>query len=95
LAVLHREGNGEAELHDVQADVFIVQSGEATLVYGGQVVGGKTTAPNEVRGPSISGGSKVKMGAGDIVHIPAKTAHQVLVESGKQFTYAMVKVDAK
>ena len=92
--VAHREGSGEAELHETQADLFVVQSGEATLVIGGTVVSPKTTAPNEVRGPSIQGGDKKKLGAGDMVHIPAKTAHQMMVENGKQFTYVIVKIDS-
>jgi mannose-6-phosphate isomerase-like protein (cupin superfamily) len=88
----HREGNGEAELHEKVADVFIVESGDATLVVGGKMQGGKTTAPNELRGPSISGGAEQKLAAGDIVHIPANTPHQLMVASGKQFTYFVVKV---
>ncbi len=91
--VAHREGNGEAELHQAQADVFFVQSGQATLVVGGEVVDGKNTAPNEVRGPSIRGGEQKKLSAGDVVHIPAKIPHQLLVEPGKQFTYFVVKID--
>jgi mannose-6-phosphate isomerase-like protein (cupin superfamily) len=95
LQVAHREGSGLAELHETQADLFIVQSGEATLVVGGTVSGGKTTAPGEVRGPSITGGEKKKLGAGDVVHIPANTAHQLLLDGGKQFTYAIMKIDSK
>ena len=91
--VAHREGPGEAELHEKQADVFIVQSGEATLKVGGTVANPKNTAPGEIRGPSITGGEDKKLGAGDVVHIPAKIAHQLLVDSGKQFTYAIVKID--
>jgi mannose-6-phosphate isomerase-like protein (cupin superfamily) len=91
--VAHREGPGEAELHEKQADIFIVQSGEATLKVGGTVANPKTTAPGEVRGPSINGGEDKKLGAGDVVHIPAKIAHQLLVDGGKQFTYAIVKID--
>src|SRR5207249_3367717 len=56
--IAHREGDGQAELHEKQADLFVVTSGEATLVYGGEVVSPKTTEPNEVRGPSIKGGEK-------------------------------------
>jgi len=93
LMVAHREGPGEAELHETQVDVFMVQSGEATLKVGGTVVNPKTTAPNEIRGPSINGGEDRKIGAGDVVHIPPKIAHQVLVDPGKQVTYAVVKVD--
>ena len=93
LMAVHREADGEAEVHETQVDIFIVQGGEAGLVIGGQVAGGKTTAPGEIRGPSIKGGQNTRLGPGDVVHIPAKTAHQVLVEPGKQFTYLIVKVD--
>jgi mannose-6-phosphate isomerase-like protein (cupin superfamily) len=90
--VAHREADGEAEIHGTMADLFVVQSGEATLVVGGQVVGGKTTAPNEIRGPKIEGGTQRKLTAGDVVHIPVKSPHQLLVEKGKQFTYFVIKV---
>ena len=90
--VAHREGSGEAEFHEHDADLFVVQSGTATLVVGGQIPGSKTTAPGEMRGPSIEGGAKQKLAAGDIVHIPSKTAHQLLLDSGKQFTYFVMKV---
>jgi mannose-6-phosphate isomerase-like protein (cupin superfamily) len=90
--VAHREGSGEAEFHATQADIFVVQSGEATLVVGGELVDGKTTAPNEMRAPAIKGGSEKKLAAGDVVTIPAKVAHQVKLDAGKQFTYFVVKV---
>ncbi len=93
LMVAHREGSGQAELHERQADVFIVQSGEASLVVGGTVVDGKTSAPHEIRGPSIKGGVTKQLGPGDIVHIAAKTPHQMIVAAGKEITYAVVKVD--
>ncbi len=93
--IAHREGDGEAELHETQNDVMVIESGEATLVVGGTVVDPRTTAPHEVRGPSIRGGEKVKLAAGDVVHIPIKTAHQMLVESGKQITYFVVKIDSR
>jgi mannose-6-phosphate isomerase-like protein (cupin superfamily) len=95
VMIAHREGDGEAELHEFQADVFIVTGGKAALVVGGSVVEGKTTAPGEIRGRSISGGEKKNLAAGDIVHIPARVPHQLLIESGSQFNYVIVKVDAK
>jgi mannose-6-phosphate isomerase-like protein (cupin superfamily) len=88
----HREGPGEAEWHETQADVFVVQSGSATLVYGGSVVDGKTTAPGEIRGPSINGGAEKKLAAGDVVTIPAKMPHQLKLDPGKEFTYFVVKI---
>jgi mannose-6-phosphate isomerase-like protein (cupin superfamily) len=90
--VAHREATGEAEYHATQADVFFVQSGEATLVVGGELVDGKTSAPNEMRAPSIKGGTEKKLAAGDVVSIPVKVAHQLKLDAGKEFTYFYVKV---
>jgi mannose-6-phosphate isomerase-like protein (cupin superfamily) len=89
--VAHREGSGEAEYHAVDADIFVVQSGAATLIYGGELVDGKTSAPNEMRAASIKGGMERPLAAGDIVTIPAKLPHQVKL-TGKEFTYFVVKV---
>jgi len=88
----HREGSGEAELHEKQADIFFVQTGEATLVYGGEMEGGKSTAANEMRAPSIKGGMEKKLSPGDVVTIPAKLPHQLKLEAGKEITYFVVKV---
>ena len=93
--VAHREGSGTAELHEKWADIFIIHSGEATILIGGMIEDGKVTAPGEIRGPSLSGGAPHPVSAGDIVHIPANTPHQMLVNSGKQVTYFVVKVASK
>ncbi|HLY17687.1 MAG TPA: hypothetical protein VKR61_10720 [Bryobacteraceae bacterium] len=91
--IAHREGDGEAELHETQNDVMVIESGAAVLVVGGTVVDPRTTAPHEIRGPSIRGGEKVALAAGDVVHIPVKVPHQMLVGAGKQITYFVVKID--
>ena len=90
--IAHREGPGQAEWHENQADIFFVQSGNATLVYGGSLVDGKTTQPHEMRAASINGGMEKSLGPGDVVTIPAKVPHQVKLDAGKQFTYFVVKV---
>ena len=90
--VAHREGSGQAEWHEQQADVFFVQSGSATLVYGGSLANGKTTQPHEMRAASISGGLEKKLAAGDVVTIPAKVPHQLKLDAGAEFTYFVVKV---
>jgi mannose-6-phosphate isomerase-like protein (cupin superfamily) len=93
--IAHREGDGEAELHEREADVFVVESGAATLVVGGEMVNGKTTTAGEVRGPSIKGGEKKPLATGDIVHIPARVPHQLLVPAGTEFTYFVIKVQGQ
>lgn len=91
--IAHREGDGEAEVHEGMVDVFVVQTGSATLVVGGEVVGGRATGPGEIRGTSIQGGARRELGPGDVVHIPNNTPHQLLVKPGEKFTYMIVKVN--
>jgi mannose-6-phosphate isomerase-like protein (cupin superfamily) len=90
--MVHREGTGSAEVHETEADVIVVVSGAGTLLVGGSMQGGKTSAPNEIRGSSINGGERQKIGPGDIFHIPPKIPHQVLLEPGAQITYFTLKV---
>jgi mannose-6-phosphate isomerase-like protein (cupin superfamily) len=91
LAV-HREGSGQAEVHERWADLFVVQSGSATLVVGGTIPNAKTTAPGEIRGSAIKGGAAQRLSPGDIVNIPARTPHQVLLDAGAEINYFALKV---
>jgi len=93
LLLVRREGDGAAETHNTQVDVVTVISGEGTLIVGGTMVDGKTTAPNEIRGTSITGGTKHPMAVGDVFHIPAGVPHQMLVP--KSLVIQVVKVDVK
>lgn len=90
--VAHREGSGQAELHDTQADIMMISAGQVTMVYGGRIVEGRTTAPGETRGASITGGTEVALGPGDVLHIPAGVAHQMKLAPGAQVTYFVAKV---
>jgi mannose-6-phosphate isomerase-like protein (cupin superfamily) len=90
--VAHREGSGQAEWHEKQADIMMISSGAVTMVYGGTMPDAKTTAAGEMRGASISGGTQVKLGPGDVLHIPAKTAHQMVLAPGTQVTYFVAKI---
>jgi mannose-6-phosphate isomerase-like protein (cupin superfamily) len=90
--VAHREGSGLAEWHEKEADVMFISSGNVTMVYGGTIVDSKTTDSGEMRGPSIRGGTEVTLGAGDVLHIPAKVPHQMKLDAGKQVTYFVTKV---
>jgi quercetin dioxygenase-like cupin family protein len=53
----------------------------------------RTTGPGEIRGKSITGGVSKKMAAGDVIHVPAKIPHQMLVP--KSLSFEVVKVDSK
>lgn len=91
--IAHREGTGEAEVHEKKADIFIVQSGEATLAYGGELVEARKSGEGEWLASSIKGGMEKKLAAGDVVTIPAKLPHHLKLDKGTEFTYFVVKVD--
>ena len=89
--VAHREGSGEAEYHENAADVMVVQTGECTLILGGTIKDSHPSGAGEIRGTAIDGGQSYSMGPGDMVHVPAKTPHQMVLAAGGQITYVVVK----
>jgi quercetin dioxygenase-like cupin family protein len=95
VMIIHREGTGQAETHDTQADFIYVLSGEASVVVGGSMVDGKNTGLGEIRGTSINGGETKKAMPGDIMHIPPKEPHWFKIDPGKQVTYLVVKLESK
>src|SRR5215471_19238366 len=56
-----REKPGMAEIHTKDADIVYVLDGAAMLVTGGTAVDAKITEPDELRGPSISGGEAYEL----------------------------------
>jgi mannose-6-phosphate isomerase-like protein (cupin superfamily) len=88
----YRKATGSSEVHEHVADVFVIESGEGTLLTGGKLVGSHVEKPGELRGTSIAGGEKHTFGPGDVIHIQAGTPHQLLVDKGQPVTYFVVKV---
>jgi mannose-6-phosphate isomerase-like protein (cupin superfamily) len=92
FSLAHREGSGQAEWHEKQADVLVIESGTVTVIYGGTMVDEKTTAPGEKRADSIKGGQEATLTTGDVIHIPSKTPHQMKLAPGQSLTYFVIKV---
>lgn len=86
-----RDGPGEVEVHALDTDVFYIVKGSATFVTGGKVVDGKKTAPNEIRGKSIQGGTPHHLSKGDIIVIPHGTPHWYKAVE-PPFLYLVIKV---
>ncbi len=90
--ILRRDGSGAGELHRNWTDVFVVQGGEATILYGGSIEDPRDTGNGEIRGPRHIGGKSQKVSAGDVLVMPPGVAHQTIVEPGKLFFVLIVKV---
>jgi len=87
---IRRTAPGESEVHAKWADIWYVQGGRATLVTGGEVVDGVTTAPGETRGKGVAGGEERDLKGGEVVVIPAGVPHWISKIDG-EFVYLVVK----
>jgi mannose-6-phosphate isomerase-like protein (cupin superfamily) len=88
-----RTRSGRAELHATSSDAFFVVRGHATLVTGGTIINPQGT--EEVRGDSVQGGTRAELRAGDVVHIPPSTPHQLLLDGTEPFVYVLIKIPAR
>ena len=86
-----RVGPGQVEVHALDSDIMYVTEGSATIVTGGTVEEGKTTAPNEIRGKSIKGGQNRHLTKGDVFIVPHAVPHW-FSQVDKLVTYYVVKV---
>jgi mannose-6-phosphate isomerase-like protein (cupin superfamily) len=67
----HRMVPGQVEVHERETDIFYVVEGEATVVTGGTMVGGRQTGPGQLRGTDVQGGESRRLQKGDVMVIPA------------------------
>jgi len=86
-----REAPGMAEIHLADTDIVYMLEGSATLVTGGTVVDGKTTAAGEIRGASIQGGENRRLVKGDVMIVPNGVPHWFKEVEGPVLYY-VVKV---
>jgi mannose-6-phosphate isomerase-like protein (cupin superfamily) len=81
----------DVEIHEKEGDLFYVIDGGATQVLGGTVIGGKQSAPGQIRGSKINGGQTYKISKGDIMWVPAGVPHW-FPEIPEPLSYLLVKV---
>ena len=93
--VIYRNGDSTPEIHEKLADLIFFREGEGSVVIGGKLTGGERTAPDEIRGGSLEGGTRYPVTAGDTLYIPANMPHQFFVEQGKHWVITIVKITPK
>ena len=86
---IHRDADGIPEIHSGVIDVVYIQSGEGTLLVGGEMLDRDGSL-----GSGIEGGMRYSVSAGDMLHIPRETPHGYLVPDGGHITYVLVRVPA-
>ena len=95
IVLAQRRGAGEVEVHEKTNHVFIIVEGEATFIVGGTMVDPKRTAPNQMRAPSVTGGTTYHVSKGDVITIPAKTPHWFKEVPTKTIAYYAVNIESK
>ena len=89
--IVHRDRDGEVEVHAKLADELIMREGHARIRVGGSVTGQRQTAPDEFRGGTLSGGTVYDFNPGDVIYIPAGMPHQMLTPTGTTIFYVAFK----
>jgi hypothetical protein len=59
------------------------------------VVDPKRTGPNQMRAPSVNGGTTYHVSKGDVITIPAKTPHWFKEVPSKTIAYYAVNIESK
>jgi mannose-6-phosphate isomerase-like protein (cupin superfamily) len=101
IRFIHRVGTGAPEFHTYFVDLWIVESGHGTLVVGGTLndpkplTGNEAGARGDMTGSSIEGGERHDVSTGDVIHIPPKTPHQILVSRGEEITYLRIAIPSE
>lgn len=95
VVLAQRRKAGPVEYHDHTNHVFVMVEGEATLVVGGTMVDPKRTAPDQMRAPSLEGGTIYHLSKGDVITIPAKTPHWFKEVPTKTVAYYAVNIESE
>ncbi|MES2393855.1 MAG: hypothetical protein V4555_19620 [Acidobacteriota bacterium] len=92
LSISHHDSHGEAEVHAAGATLMICQSGEADLLYGGNLVNPRRLSPTELRGTTLSNATRIHVSPGDVIHFAPAAPHQWIVAPGQTATFLVVHI---
>src|SRR6266852_7967815 len=95
VVLAQRREAGPVEYHDHTNHVFVMVEGQATLVVGGSMVDPKRTAADQMRAPSLEGGTTYHLSKGDVITIPAKTPHWFKEVPTKTVAYYAVNIESE
>lgn len=93
ISIVHREGYTQPEIHEEKWDLYVVVDGSGTLLVGGDrnnwIDDGRSM---EEQRPGLSGARAFEITEGDVVHVPARVWHQLVLPEGQSMTYMLINV---
>ena len=92
MQIIHRAGYTQPEIHASKWDLYLILDGSGTALIGGERVNWIDGLPPEEQRPGLRGAQEFRVTEGDVVHVPARVWHQILMEPGESITYVLVNV---
>jgi mannose-6-phosphate isomerase-like protein (cupin superfamily) len=71
----YRTAVGPASVHVKEAELFVVIDGSASLTTGGRLLEAVPRGTDNITGKAIEGGTRQKVGKGDLLMVPENTPH--------------------
>ncbi len=92
ISIVHREGYTQPEIHETKWDLYVILEGSGTLLVGGNRVGWVEGGPPEEQRPQLEGATAFEVTVGDVVNVPARSWHQIVLDQGQKMTYMLINV---
>ncbi len=92
VQIIHRAGYTQPEIHETKWDIYVILDGSGTALLGGERVNWVEGLPREEQRPELRGAQEFPITKGDVLHVPARSWHQVKVPDGASITYALINV---
>jgi mannose-6-phosphate isomerase-like protein (cupin superfamily) len=92
ISIVHREGYTQPEIHEEKWDLYVVVDGSGTILVGGERINFVEGGPMEGQRPTLEGAQAFEVTKGDVMHVPARVWHQLLLDEGRSMTYMLINV---
>ncbi|MDH3208424.1 MAG: hypothetical protein OEO79_17615 [Gemmatimonadota bacterium] len=93
ISIVHREGYTQPEIHELKWDLYVILDGSGTLLVGGERTDWMSDGrPADQQRPGLRGAQSFQVAKGDVVHVPARVWHQVVLDEGQPMTYMLINV---
>lgn len=92
ISLILREGYTQPEIHERKWDVYVILEGSGTVLMGGERTNWVEGRPQEEQRPRLTGAESFEVTEGDVLHVPARVWHQLLLEEGQSMTYMLINI---
>lgn len=92
ISLVVRKGYTQPEIHELKWDVYVILEGSGTVLMGGERTNWVEGLPPEEQHPGLEGAEAFQVAAGDVLHVPARVWHQLLLDEGREMTYMLINI---